>query len=171
MADAPASWEGAGVQDSLQRTSRREIEDECPRAESGKRTAARAQGPGRLKNGESADGVRGAATSFGFAGAVRGGLGGAFELVAQSVVISAFEPADRALTFPRADEMFEAARALDSGFAAFRTALVAQHAQLILALTRNLEVSELVFDALVHVKWLSGSKKASGGKRSPLSFF
>jgi hypothetical protein len=75
------------------------------------------------------------------------------------------------LSFASADEVFQAARPLDRRLTAFGAPPVSEHAQLILALARDLQVSELVFDALVHVKWLSGSKKARGGKRLPLSFF
>jgi hypothetical protein len=58
--------------------------------------------------------------------------------------------------------MLQAAGALNSRLAALGAALVPQHAQLVFALTRDLQVTELIFDALVHFKSLSTAKGRPG---------
>jgi hypothetical protein len=90
----------------------------------------------------------------------RGGL--SFELVTERIEIAALEAAEGSLALARPDEVFEAPGALSGWFAAFGAAFVSEHAQLVFALARDLQVSELVFDALVHVTNLS-MRKASPG--------
>lgn len=75
----------------------------------------------------------------------------ALQPVTQGVAITAFEAAFGPLPFPRFDEVLEAAGAFGGGLAAFGAALVALHAQLILALARDFQVRKLVVDPSSHI--------------------
>jgi hypothetical protein len=72
------------------------------------------------------------------------------ETVTERVVITALQPAFFTLAFARFDQVFQAARALLGWRAAFGAPIVALHAELVLPLTRNLQVRELVLYAFSH---------------------
>lgn len=92
---------------------------------------------GKSPGSGSARGAGGARGRFaGFAFCAVGSLGGgAFQLIAQSIVVTAFETADGALAFPGPDEVLEATGPLNGRLAAFRATFVTQHAELVFTLT------------------------------------
>jgi hypothetical protein len=89
------------------------------------------------------------------AAAIERRRGLSFKLVTERIKITAFEAAEGSLALARPDEVFEAPGAFGGRLAAFGAAFVSEHAQLVFALARDLEVRELVFNALVHVTNLS----------------
>jgi hypothetical protein len=72
------------------------------------------------------------------------------KFVAERAVVAAFQTAIAPLAFARSDQMLEAARCLNGRFAAFSATLIALHPKLILALPRNRQMGELVFNASSH---------------------
>lgn len=76
----------------------------------------------------------------------------ALEFVAERSVVTPLQTAFFALSFTGLDQVLQAARAFGGRLAAFRAAFIPLHAQLILALPRDLQVRELVLDSWSH--WL-----------------
>jgi hypothetical protein len=72
------------------------------------------------------------------------------QLVAERIVITALQAAFLALPFTRLYQVFNAPRTLDSGLAAFAATMIALHTQLVLALSRYLQVCELINNRFSH---------------------
>jgi len=72
------------------------------------------------------------------------------EFVADGIEITPLESELFALAFSRLDQVLQASGAHDGRFAAFRAAIVAQPAQLVSALRRYGEMSELVNNSSAH---------------------
>jgi len=73
-----------------------------------------------------------------------------FEPVTQCVHVPALESALLSLPLAGSNQVFHAPRSLHGGRSAFSAAMVAGHAQLILALARNVQVGEFVLDWFSH---------------------
>jgi hypothetical protein len=82
------------------------------------------------------------------------------QFVAESAVITAFEPALFSLAFARFYQVFQTTRSLDRLLTALRAPLVSLHTQLIFSLARNSQIRELVFDAFSHfIPFPTGKKQ------------
>ena len=80
----------------------------------------------------------------------KAGAGDLLQLVAERPVVAPLESAFLALALASLDEVLQASRADRCGLPAFGATLVPLHAQLIFALPRNGQLSELIFDPCSH---------------------